>query len=669
VIADVPRVKLSELVGRYGSILSRDARQCKALLADVCGDQFRGECAVLIAAVEVGVAGELLNTASSLPAEVLLGRLSERLQTNRGVSADLARWGVECWAVALGMVAEGSKTLAKFKMDGMASLINLAGADGMISAAALDHLIIEAKKRGVSEADAHAYLSTYAAAYGWQIGKPQQPSNTAKATPQPTPPQPSSPWPPQQSTSAPPPPPPPARWPKGGWWIGLGGLIALIVLALAYTSSKLPPSYTSPQPSASPHVFMGPDGEWHPEDGYVWMANPHLSDDLRVRWVAGQPSIRYLHLESSETEGNWRPADGYVWVNNPPSVGDYRVKWAPGQTSNQYPNVISGETEGDWKPAPGYTWGNSEPKDYRVKPVEPTNPAPPPPAEPNNPPAANPELSTAFRDGLADRTAWEQWFSAQTGDYRDGGKYWSSERSSRRPGACFGAGRSPDFVNGCMAAKIRLDPTDIRRNSEPNYKAGWNSYIIETTTTPPTSSETLSPPPNAPGASSSQVQWYKNMDAPGNDLGGRDGWFRGVLSAGDCMQKCAADHNCVGFTYNIVRSVCIPKSRISSLIRSQEAAATGVMTDRAVPPQIQNIAGSVRQYPNMDAPGNDRGGWITGVSSSDCERICIADNGCAGYTYNQQRLTCVPKNIISGLAPSSEPAITGIVEGRDTTGR
>jgi hypothetical protein len=91
VVADVPRMKLSELVGRFGPGLSRDARQCKALLADVCGNQYRGECAVLVTAVEEGVAADLLSRSSGLPAEVLLGRLSDRLQAERGISPDLAR--------------------------------------------------------------------------------------------------------------------------------------------------------------------------------------------------------------------------------------------------------------------------------------------------------------------------------------------------------------------------------------------------------------------------------------------------------------------------------------------------------------------------------------------------------------------------------------------------
>ena len=72
----------------------------------------------------------------------------------------------------------------------------------------------------------------------------------------------------------------------------------------------------------------------------------------------------------------------------------------------------------------------------------------------------------------------------------------------------------------------------------------------------------------------------------------------------------------------------------------------------------------VRHYENVDASGNDRGSWIRGVSSADCESICIADSGCAGYTYNRLRATCIPKNIVGRLMTSSEAAVTGVVEGR-----
>jgi hypothetical protein len=279
-----------------------------------------------------------------------------------------------------------------------------------------------------------------------------------------------------------------------------------------------------------------------------------------------------------------------------------------------------------------------------------------------------PEPSAAFQNGLADRGAWEQWFSRLTGDYRNGAEYWTRQRSLSRPDACYGAGRNQDFVSGCTAAKLRLDPTDVRRKAEPDYRVGWNNYS-EPTTGPPTGSGTLPPPVDTTGTSSPQVRWYPNLDAPGNDLGGRAGWVRNLANADDCMRMCLADRACVGVTYNIRYSVCIPKSRIAPLVRAEDPATTGIITDRAEPVLPSGATARVRQYPNMDASGNDRGEWISGVSSKECESICVADSGCAGYTYNRQRLTCTPKNFIGGLAPSSEPAVTGIVEGRNVSGR
>jgi hypothetical protein len=243
VIADVPRVKLSELVGRFGPGLSRDARQCKALLADVCGNQYRGECAVLVAAVEEGVAGELLGSSSGLPTEVLLGRLSDRLHENRGVSSDLARWSLESWAVALG-IAAGGDTLAKFKMDGLAPLIDLAGADGAITDAELNHLVAQAKARGVSEADARAYLSAYAGARQWQLGRPQR--RRPKAAPQP----PLSPAPSQPQPAHPVLPAYPQPTPDRTYRWAAAGVVALSAIAIIVAVARIKPP--QPIPPAAP---------------------------------------------------------------------------------------------------------------------------------------------------------------------------------------------------------------------------------------------------------------------------------------------------------------------------------------------------------------------------------------------------------------------------------
>lgn len=170
-------------------------------------------------------------------------------------------------------------------------------------------------------------------------------------------------------------------------------------------------------------------------------------------------------------------------------------------------------------------------------------------------------------------------------------------------------------------------------------------------------------PSSAPLPSTTPVRWYQGMDAPGNDFGA---WIFSVANAEDCARLCMQDSGCVGVTYNIRRSVCIRKSRIENLINARDTATTGVLTDRT--PALDRSAGiavpGVRLYENMDAPGNDRGSWIRGVSSADCESICLADTGCAGYTYNRLRATCIPKSAVTRLIGSNEPTMTGIVEGR-----
>jgi hypothetical protein len=132
----------------------------------------------------------------------------------------------------------------------------------------------------------------------------------------------------------------------------------------------------------------------------------------------------------------------------------------------------------------------------------------------------------------------------------------------------------------------------------------------------------VSPAPPSPAASL-PVNWYEGMDARGNDLGV---WLLNVANAEDCMRSCSRDSACVGVTFNIRRSVCIRKSRIAILIRAHDAAITGVLTDRA--PAPDTIGGSpalrVRHYENVDAPGNDRGQWIRGLTSAGCESACVA---------------------------------------------
>ena len=48
---------------------------CRAALADACRNEFRAECAVLVAVVQEGLAENLISSSGTLPKEVLLDRL------------------------------------------------------------------------------------------------------------------------------------------------------------------------------------------------------------------------------------------------------------------------------------------------------------------------------------------------------------------------------------------------------------------------------------------------------------------------------------------------------------------------------------------------------------------------------------------------------------------
>lgn len=87
-----------------------------------------------------------------------------------------------------------------------------------------------------------------------------------------------------------------------------------------------------------------------------------------------------------------------------------------------------------------------------------------------------PQASTtaAFQQGYTDRVAWEAWFAATSGEFHQGAYFWSGQRSLPQPQPC--ASLSGNYAAGCFAAQSRLSVSDVRRKTEPDYRAGWNSY-------------------------------------------------------------------------------------------------------------------------------------------------------------------------------------------------
>ncbi|MBA2503675.1 MAG: hypothetical protein H0V27_12430 [Pyrinomonadaceae bacterium] len=108
IMIDVPRQTLREIVAKYGRSVCENPKRCKALLRDYCGTH-RREINVLIAALEERVGEELLAAGagrSTTPREVLLSRLTKRLENHLALTEGAARWAVDSWAVALGVLSE-----------------------------------------------------------------------------------------------------------------------------------------------------------------------------------------------------------------------------------------------------------------------------------------------------------------------------------------------------------------------------------------------------------------------------------------------------------------------------------------------------------------------------------------------------------------------------------
>lgn len=95
---------LKRLTANFGEDLWRDPEKCGALLGQFC-DAFPRERDALIAALRTGIVEDLVAWRDRLPAVPLAARLSGRLASASGLSAEDAFWAVESWGQALGVFA------------------------------------------------------------------------------------------------------------------------------------------------------------------------------------------------------------------------------------------------------------------------------------------------------------------------------------------------------------------------------------------------------------------------------------------------------------------------------------------------------------------------------------------------------------------------------------
>jgi Sulfatase-modifying factor enzyme 1 len=106
-VNDLVRQKLRALIAQFGRSLCNEPKRCKGLLQDGCPGNKR-EVFVLVSALEEQVVTDLLSGLGGQPWDSVAGRLSRRLVDHRALADAPARWAVESWALALGVISEAS---------------------------------------------------------------------------------------------------------------------------------------------------------------------------------------------------------------------------------------------------------------------------------------------------------------------------------------------------------------------------------------------------------------------------------------------------------------------------------------------------------------------------------------------------------------------------------
>lgn len=107
---NLPRQKLCEIIAKHGLSLFDDPQRCEGLLRDYCSENSR-EVNIIVGALKERIPFMLKESSDTVPRGVLIAQLTKRLQDNLSLTKDAAKWGVESWAMALGVIPnEGCKT-------------------------------------------------------------------------------------------------------------------------------------------------------------------------------------------------------------------------------------------------------------------------------------------------------------------------------------------------------------------------------------------------------------------------------------------------------------------------------------------------------------------------------------------------------------------------------
>lgn len=108
VMNDIPRQKLCEIIDQHGRPISEHPQQCHGFLLDACGE-YRREISVLVSAAKEGVPQELLSS-KGVPEAILVDRLTNKLQADLALDKTAARWAVDSWGLALGVISPRTRS-------------------------------------------------------------------------------------------------------------------------------------------------------------------------------------------------------------------------------------------------------------------------------------------------------------------------------------------------------------------------------------------------------------------------------------------------------------------------------------------------------------------------------------------------------------------------------
>jgi hypothetical protein len=101
---DLPRQILCEIIRQNGTTYFKEIVALRGLLNDLCHGNFKKERRCIIDSISEGIPSSLLDRNEHVPYDILSAQLTDRL-INCGFDRQLARWTVDSWAQAFGIIS------------------------------------------------------------------------------------------------------------------------------------------------------------------------------------------------------------------------------------------------------------------------------------------------------------------------------------------------------------------------------------------------------------------------------------------------------------------------------------------------------------------------------------------------------------------------------------